>query len=88
MNFKKIALGLLVGTALGGAALADDFGSQGNAFQHVLLISVDGLHALDLARYVEMHPGSAMAELSAHGVTFTNARTPANSDSFPGFSRS
>jgi predicted AlkP superfamily pyrophosphatase or phosphodiesterase len=84
MNLKKIALGLLAGTALGGAALADDSGSQHNGFQHVLLISVDGLHALDLARYVEMHPGSALAELSAHGVTFTNARTPANSDSFPG----
>jgi hypothetical protein len=26
-----------------------------------------------------------MAELSRHGVTFSNARTPANSDSFPGF---
>ena len=52
--------------------------------QHVLLISVDGLHALDVARYVESHPQSALAELSGHGVTFTNARTPANSDSFPG----
>jgi hypothetical protein len=56
---------------------------QANA-QHVLLLSVDGLHALDLARYVETHPGSAMAELAGHGITFTNARTPANSDSFPG----
>jgi type I phosphodiesterase/nucleotide pyrophosphatase len=52
--------------------------------QHVLLISVDGLHALDVARYVDAHPGSALAELSRHGVTFSNARTPANSDSFPG----
>jgi hypothetical protein len=52
--------------------------------QHVLLISVDGLHALDVARFVEKFPHSALAELSAHGVTYTNARTPANSDSFPG----
>ena len=51
---------------------------------HVLLISVDGLHALDVARFVESHPHSALATLSAHGTTFTNARTPANSDSFPG----
>src|SRR5438270_7120599 len=53
-------------------------------FRHVLLISVDGLHALDVARYVKSHPHSALAELSSHGVTFSNARTPSNSDSFPG----
>src|SRR6202158_5187596 len=52
--------------------------------QHVLLISVDGLHAIDVANYVAKNPQSALAELSGHGVTYTNARTPANSDSFPG----
>jgi predicted AlkP superfamily pyrophosphatase or phosphodiesterase len=52
--------------------------------KHVLLISVDGLHALDVSNYVAAHPNSALAELSKHGVTFSNARTPANSDSFPG----
>jgi hypothetical protein len=52
--------------------------------KHVLLISIDGLHALDVANYVKNNPKSAMAELSRHGVTYSNARTPANSDSFPG----
>jgi Type I phosphodiesterase / nucleotide pyrophosphatase len=52
--------------------------------QHVLLISVDGLHALDVANYVTKNPGSALAELSRHGITYSNARTPALSDSFPG----
>ena len=52
--------------------------------KHVLLISVDGMHALDVANYVQSHPGSALAELSHHGLTYSNARTPANSDSFPG----
>ncbi len=52
--------------------------------KHVLLISVDGLHALDVANYVQNHPTSALAELASHGVTFSNARTTANSDSFPG----
>jgi len=52
--------------------------------RHVLLISVDGLHALDVSNYVTNHPNSALAELSRHGVTYANARTPANSDSFPG----
>src|SRR5258706_7622835 len=52
--------------------------------KHVLLISVDGLHALDVANYVASHPNSALAELAEHGVTYSNARTPALSDSFPG----
>lgn len=52
--------------------------------RHVLLISVDGLHALDVANFIESHPNSALAELAGHGLTYTNARTPANSDSFPG----
>ncbi|HWX91438.1 MAG TPA: alkaline phosphatase family protein [Terriglobales bacterium] len=52
--------------------------------KHVLLISVDGMHALDVANYVANHPNSALAELARHGITYSNARTPANSDSFPG----
>ena len=52
--------------------------------KHVVLISVDGLHALDVANYIQAHPNSALAELSRHGVTYSNARTPANTDSFPG----
>jgi hypothetical protein len=77
MILKKIALGLLAGVALGASAQAADI-------DHVLLISVDGLHALDVANYVEAHPSSALAELANHGVTFSNARIPFNSDSFPG----
>lgn len=52
--------------------------------RHVLLVSVDGLHALDVANYIGSHPKSALAELASHGVTYSNARTPSNSDSFPG----
>jgi predicted AlkP superfamily pyrophosphatase or phosphodiesterase len=78
MNLKKTSLGLLVGLAVGSAS------AQAADIDRVLLISVDGLHALDVSRYVESHPASAMAELSRHGITYSNARTPANSDSFPG----
>ena len=77
MICKKIALSLLAAVALGATGQAADV-------DHVLLISVDGLHALDVERYVESHPNSALAELAEHGITYTNARTPANSDSFPG----
>ncbi len=41
-----------------------------------LLLSVDGLHAVDLANWIAMHPHSTLAELSARGVTYTNAHTP------------
>lgn len=54
--------------------------------KHVLLISVDGLHALDLTNYVSSHPQSTLAQLSSHGVTFDNAATSQPSDSFPGLS--
>ena len=51
---------------------------------HVLLISVDGLHGADLERYVGQHPHSALAAWSAHGVTYSKAMTSMPSDSFPG----
>ena len=78
-----IALSLgLVGATVPAPARANDLG-EGN-IKHVLLISVDGLHALDVANYVAAHPNSALATLAGHGVTYSNARTPALSDSFPG----
>jgi len=64
-------------------AVAKEEGSEGKV-RRVLLISVDGLHALDVANFVASHHRSALAELSGHGITYSNARTPANSDSFPG----
>jgi hypothetical protein len=52
--------------------------------QHVLLLSVDGLHQSDLEWYVSNHPSSALAKLVHKGVEFTHAVTPVPSDSFPG----
>ena len=37
---------------------------------HVLLLSIDGFHAVDLANYIRRRPGSALARLSGHGVTY------------------
>jgi len=64
--------------------LAKDNDRPDDVVDHVLLISIDGMHALDVARYVGSHPRSALAELAGRGVTYSNARTPAHSDSFPG----
>jgi hypothetical protein len=52
--------------------------------RHVLLLSIDGLHEQDLARYTLLHPNSALAQLTHLGVTYTNASTSKPSDSFPG----
>jgi hypothetical protein len=52
--------------------------------RHVLLTSVDGLHALEVTRYIVSHPQSALPELSSHGAMYTGANTPQLSDSFPG----
>jgi hypothetical protein len=54
------------------------------AAQHVLLLSVDGLHQSDLDSYVAHHPSSALAKLARRGAEFTGAQTPVPSDSFPG----
>ncbi len=72
-------------TAVMGAppSLAAERGQEAPA-QHVLLLSVDGLHQTDLAWYVEKHPDSALAKLVRRGTEFTGAQTPVPSDSFPG----
>ena len=45
--------------------------------QRILLISVGGLHAFDLANWIGSHPQSTLAELSRRSVIYTNAHTPA-----------
>jgi len=70
--------------ALLALALANSAASAKTAIEHVLLISVDGLHASDLSRYVAAHPQSALAKLAGHGLTYANALTSMPSDSFPG----
>ena len=80
---KRTLLGAACGVcmAFGLQAHADsDGGLLGSHHQirHVLLISVDGLHALDLSNYVTSHPDSNLADLSRHGVTYTNNATSSN----------
>jgi hypothetical protein len=83
-RISAIAMGfVLLGGTVAPRAVADETANP-LSIKHVLLISVDGLHALDVANYVKSHPNSSLAELASHGVTYSNARTPANSDSFPG----
>ncbi len=55
-----------------------------STYQHVLVISVDGMHSVDLANYIQAHPASNFARLSHQGIIYPNAFTTAPSDSFPG----
>jgi hypothetical protein len=81
-----------IATAAGGTALASAAtvqagqagGGNPSRAQHVLLISVDGLHQQDLAWYVHTYPGSVLAALDRQGLEYRNAKTPFPSDSFPG----
>ena len=40
---------------------------------HVVLISVDGMHVVDLANYIEAHPLSHLVQLATHGVIYPKA---------------
>jgi predicted AlkP superfamily pyrophosphatase or phosphodiesterase len=80
---KVGCLTLLTALAIVAVPSADD--QPRGSFEHVLLISIDGLHAQDLDWYLQSPPdGSALAWLSANGRTYTNASATKPSDSFPG----
>jgi hypothetical protein len=85
MILKRIALGMLAGAALGATAKAADV-------DHVLLISIDGMHALD---YINCASGVSgvnggdpycphLAALRTTGINYLDASTSKPSDSFPG----
>jgi hypothetical protein len=58
--------------------------SKAGQIQHVLLLSIDGMHQVDFANWVAGHPSSTLASLAASGVEYTDAHTTTPSDSFPG----
>jgi Type I phosphodiesterase / nucleotide pyrophosphatase len=80
--FTAVGASLIFGAPA--LTLAESAGEPLHDVKHVLLISVDGLHALDLANFVTTHPDSTLAQLSRHGVTYSNNSTSSPSDSFPG----
>jgi hypothetical protein len=91
---KAVRLGLsalaLVGLPSMSAADGPLEGSHG--IKHVLLISIDGMHAVDFQNCSNGLPGVKdgqpycpnLATLSSSGVVYTHASTAKPSDSFPG----
>jgi hypothetical protein len=82
MNRRFLLTGLLL-LMLPGIALAR-LHARPTPVRHVVLISVDGLHALDLRYYIRFHPDSHLARMAAHGLEYTDAHTVVPADSFPG----
>jgi hypothetical protein len=52
--------------------------------EHVLLISIDGFHAVDLENCVASKLCPNLAKLTTHAAVYLNASTTKPSDSFPG----
>jgi len=78
---------MLVSTAFGSiAARADDDARPAvdSHYKHVLLVSVDGMHAVDLKNWIQSHPKGSLAKLANQGLVYPKALTTAPSDSFPG----
>jgi hypothetical protein len=85
-SLRSILLGTAAAASLLAAATAPASAAPvvGTHYQHVLLISIDGMHAIDLQRMITKNPASALAQLSNHGVVYRKAMTTGPSDSFPG----
>jgi hypothetical protein len=87
---RFFSLGLLV-LALTNLFTATSAAQSSSKIQHVLLISIDGMHSLDFANCTKGVPNFGnqpycphLASLSATGVHYLQALTPKPSDSFPG----
>jgi type I phosphodiesterase/nucleotide pyrophosphatase len=77
---------LVLGAGLGAPIARADIDGP---IKHVLLISIDGMHALDFANCSNgVNGGPAycpnLAELAERGITYTQTSTSKPSDSFPG----
>jgi predicted AlkP superfamily pyrophosphatase or phosphodiesterase len=77
---RKLLAGAAFGALLGAVSAAQAY----PAVQHVLLISIDGMHAVDFANCSSGGYCPNLAALAQRGVTFDNASTSKPSDSFPG----
>lgn len=77
------ALALSIPCLIGQAAHATDI-NLSSGIRHVLLISVDGMHAVDYANCVANNTCPNLAALGQHGVNYTGASSSMPSDSFPG----
>ena len=92
MKKKKLVSLTLAAACLVGTAIAQDSDHHHGRIRHVLLISVDGMHAVDFANCANgistVNNGApycpALAALGKTGINYVAASTSKPSDSFPG----
>lgn len=85
MKTKRTAFVLLVVLcSASGPNRANAVPGQGTSVQRVLLISLDGFHAIDLANCIAAETCPNLAQLEDSGILYSNASTSKPSDSFPG----
>ena len=89
---KALALLLLTAVCLAGTAIGQDNDRYESHIKRVLLISIDGMHAVDFANCANgistVNNGApycpALAALGRTGINYVAASTSKPSDSFPG----
>src|ERR1700719_3079453 len=88
MTSRKAAMtfasALLVALAFVPVVFAQEHLNDRNGIRHVLLISIDGMHAVDYENCVASNTCPHLAALGKTGVTYTRTTTSRPSDSFPG----
>jgi hypothetical protein len=79
-------IGRIIALSIGLSALTAPpvFADEDAGGRHVLLVSIDGMHALDLRNCVAAGTCPNLAALAGTGVNYTRTSTSKPSDSFPG----
>jgi hypothetical protein len=85
---KKRFVGVAAGALFAVAASAPKVSAQGlnqrNGIRRVLLVSIDGMHAVDYENCVASNTCPNLGALGKTGVNYTRATSSRPSDSFPG----
>ena len=84
MKEKILAAAVLSFGLIGAAVPASAQDTNGSNTKHVLLISIDGMHAVDYENCVASKTCPNLAALGRTGVHYTRTTTSRPSDSFPG----
>jgi len=66
------------------SAAAPSAGPLAGIIKHVAVISVDGMHSSDIAKYLAIRPQAFIGTMLKTGYEYANAYSTAPSDSFPG----
>ncbi|TAN21254.1 MAG: alkaline phosphatase family protein [Acidobacteria bacterium] len=80
-RFLLVAAAAVLVSSVGMSARAQE--TAPGQTKHVLVLTMDGSHAIDLQNYVNSHPHSNLAALYRHAIFYNDASTPWPSDSFP-----